>query len=805
MLSEDFHLFSALIPPNVWLIVSRMIRRSVWLMLSIAFITLVPSTVSYAAAELDDEQPTMLRSMSNKSVVSAGAWPVWPTPPATEIAGGPGANASDPLVTVGDDGRTTLVWKQRGSNDSVHVATRAAGSASFGLTEQIQISATGKYITSLDMATGPDGTTTIVWTRQDGSSSKYVVHATTRSPGSSSFGPVEDLSDPSTNSWTPKVVVDAAGQSTVAWRTSASGGELVTATRAPGASNFATSSVYATYTGSPAIQLVADDSGATTLLWTVDTGSMSWTGLAVADRPPGAVNFGSATTVVTNYASLPSFATSPAGDLTLAYEETDSVSPYSETLKVRTRPAGSSTFGAPEQIPGAVPVGTVEVAVGRDGTTAVLWFEDLSSKYVSYAAVRGAGEGTWTTESLSNPDPVKQGQIAVGPDGAVTAVWSHQGAPDVIEVQTRQPGNSSFDSSVDVSATNSGNDPQIAIGPDGAATVTWYTDPGRVEYVTSSATSYDLSVTSTGPGSGSIDSTPGGISCGATCTFGFDLSSTVVLSATPAAGSTFSGWSGSGCAGTGNCSVAVNGLQSVSAQFDTVPAVAPIPGPGDSAPSTPAAVVSELPVVAPVTPVVAPVTPVVFDDVAGVDTATIQALTPAQVATIAVDQFKNLKPKVFGALTAEQLEQLPIELIRAIRPARAAALNPDAISALSAAQLNVMRVESMRSLTPAQVAAIPSLVVESLSPFFMSQLKPRIIAALSPDALALLTPAQVAAIRPAALKRLSVAALRQITPQALAATSVRQLKKLSKKQVTRLTDAQKASLSPEQLEALGIG
>ena len=203
--------------------VSRKIRRSVWLVLLIAFITLVPSTVSYAAAELDDEQPTMLRSISNKSVVPAGAWPVWPTPPATEIAGGPGANAFDPLVTVGDDGRTTLVWKQRGSNDSVHVATRAAGSASFGPTEQIHISATGKYITSLDMATGADGTTTIAWTRQDGQSSKYVVHATTRSPGSSSFGPVEDLSDSSTNSWTPQVVVDAAGQSTVAWRTSASG------------------------------------------------------------------------------------------------------------------------------------------------------------------------------------------------------------------------------------------------------------------------------------------------------------------------------------------------------------------------------------------------------------------------------------------------------------------------------------------------------------------------------------------------------------------------------------------------------
>lgn len=50
-----------------------------------------------------------------------------------------------------------------------------------------------------------------------------------------------------------------------------------------------------------------------------------------------------------------------------------------------------------------------------------------------------------------------------------------------------------------------------------------------------------------GTGSGTITSNPAGINCGATCTATF-LFSPVALTATPAAGSTFTGWTGA-CAG----------------------------------------------------------------------------------------------------------------------------------------------------------------------------------------------------------------------------------------------------------------
>ena len=53
-----------------------------------------------------------------------------------------------------------------------------------------------------------------------------------------------------------------------------------------------------------------------------------------------------------------------------------------------------------------------------------------------------------------------------------------------------------------------------------------------------------LTVNNTGSGSGTVTSTPSGIDCGSTCSAPFDVGTTVTLSATPAPGSRFAGWSG---------------------------------------------------------------------------------------------------------------------------------------------------------------------------------------------------------------------------------------------------------------------
>jgi len=83
--------------------------------------------------------------------------------------------------------------------------------------------------------------------------------------------------------------------------------------------------------------------------------------------------------------------------------------------------------------------------------------------------------------------------------------------------------------------------------------------------------SYALDVTVGGSGTGTVTSDPAGISCGGTCGASFPAATIVTLTATPAAGSTFAGWSGGGCSGTDPCSVTIAAATAVAATFDAAP------------------------------------------------------------------------------------------------------------------------------------------------------------------------------------------------------------------------------------------
>jgi GH18 family chitinase len=73
-------------------------------------------------------------------------------------------------------------------------------------------------------------------------------------------------------------------------------------------------------------------------------------------------------------------------------------------------------------------------------------------------------------------------------------------------------------------------------------------------------------LTVTMAGSGTVTSSPAGISCGASCSASYDPGTVVTLAASPAAGSSFAGWSG-GCSGPGSCQVTMDAARSVTATF----------------------------------------------------------------------------------------------------------------------------------------------------------------------------------------------------------------------------------------------
>lgn len=90
-------------------------------------------------------------------------------------------------------------------------------------------------------------------------------------------------------------------------------------------------------------------------------------------------------------------------------------------------------------------------------------------------------------------------------------------------------------------------------------------DIGAYEF--QDAATSTLTVARAGSGTGTVTSTDGDIDCGATCAQSYATGTTVTLNAAPDTGSTFGGWSGGGCSGTGSCMVTMNSSQTVTATF----------------------------------------------------------------------------------------------------------------------------------------------------------------------------------------------------------------------------------------------
>lgn len=83
---------------------------------------------------------------------------------------------------------------------------------------------------------------------------------------------------------------------------------------------------------------------------------------------------------------------------------------------------------------------------------------------------------------------------------------------------------------------------------------------------------HSLAVNIAGTGSGSVNSSPSGLSCvAATCSNQFEEGTHVMLIPTPDSNSTFNGWSGACTAATGNCTVALTANNSATATFDLAP------------------------------------------------------------------------------------------------------------------------------------------------------------------------------------------------------------------------------------------
>ncbi len=124
---------------------------------------------------------------------------------------------------------------------------------------------------------------------------------------------------------------------------------------------------------------------------------------------------------------------------------------------------------------------------------------------------------------------------------------------------------------ITLAAPEDGSFVDVPMSPTGLASGAQPHDRIGYEFATDPAAK-TLAVAFAGGGAGSVTSDPSGIDCGAVCSDAFagGAPATLSLTATPAPGSRFGGWSGA-CTGTGECVVTVNQAQSVTAVFSLVP------------------------------------------------------------------------------------------------------------------------------------------------------------------------------------------------------------------------------------------
>lgn len=89
---------------------------------------------------------------------------------------------------------------------------------------------------------------------------------------------------------------------------------------------------------------------------------------------------------------------------------------------------------------------------------------------------------------------------------------------------------------------------------------------------TPAPTGFTVQVVENGTGVGSVVSQPPGINCGAggSCSATFPSGTVVTLQAIPGRRSTFSGWSGDGCSGSGQCTLTGNQPMVVTAIFSAL-------------------------------------------------------------------------------------------------------------------------------------------------------------------------------------------------------------------------------------------
>ena len=416
-------------------------------------------------------------------------------PPSTEAAWLPttsltqaGQDANWPEVAFGPDGTTTVVWERsNGTNDIAQAAIRPAGSGSF--TVPVDLSLPGQNASFPKVITGADGMTTVVWYRPSGADT--FIQAATRSPGADSFSAPVDLSLPGGDAFNPVLATGPDGTITIGWTRVVGANETIqTATRQAGSTTFSPPLDVFGVAGTITLGdlLVAPD-GTVTALW----GQLAGANYVIraATRAPGSATFSAPVDISApgGSAQYPRGSVGPDGSTTLVWQQG---SGGLDEIKTAFQAVGSSTFSAPTTLSqGGIYNRGAQIAGGPDGATTAVWYSYDGTKTTIQAASKAAGAASFGapttistgTTSANNPD------VTIGFDGTTTAAWyQFDGSGSLIQAAARAGGATSFGQPAPLSAPGgSAYSPKLASGPCGSYTTAVWERSDGVDYIVQQA------------------------------------------------------------------------------------------------------------------------------------------------------------------------------------------------------------------------------------------------------------------------------------------------------------------------------
>jgi hypothetical protein len=484
-----------------------------------------------------------------------GSWGSLTTPTATLT--GPSGDPSGGYgysLALSSDGTTALV----GAKGAAYIFQTSSSWAASAAVIATLVGASGSSAFA-SVALSSDGTTALIGESDadGGAGAAYIFHVSTEDSWVSSSTPNATLTN------TPNTSTDGLGKSVAL----ASDGKLALV-GAPGV-NSGAGAVYVFYVSSVG-SWMGPISSPTATLTSSSPSANDQLGSAVALSSDG-------TTALTS---------APDKGAAYVFQATgESAWASAPTTPIATLTNGSSSLGS-------------AIALSGDGKTALFGAQSANSSAGAAYLYHVSSEDSWESITAPTATLTKSGgfidelgsAVALSSDGTIALIGAEGvnnnegvsgtgvGAVFVFQVSSADSWASTPSPTATLTNESGGYGDllgsSVALTPDGAtALVGAYpanSGAGGAYVFSPPSTTFTLTAATNGTGAGTVTSVDGGINCGSTCTSSYGSGSQVTLNAQPGLNSTFTGWSGDGCSGTGSCTAPITQDTTVTATFTYV-------------------------------------------------------------------------------------------------------------------------------------------------------------------------------------------------------------------------------------------